>query len=247
MGNEAFPAMTRSTFEKFMSYAPVINLLRDCGVDAIGILDSMDFIFQDKVKDPLEGLNFVDFVDIVLNMRGSNVATLKDVKEQVRQMRSACQDIGKSTGNAVVTHLAQFQKDIMRQLAELRQKIQNIDSDSEEDAESNLEKYSGRIGGFPMHLPFMTGSQAANAGTSSGLKTATEVEEESEEEVEDYKKLSRILTLEIEEADREDVNYGKSMTKRTTGSQDYSMLGSQSQALTSQATQGGFYEETESE
>jgi len=172
MKEEDLPAMSRKTFDKFMSYPAVITLLRDCGVDAIGILDAADFIFSDKVKDDSEGLSFVDFVEIVLNMRGTNVATLKDTREQVRQMRVACQDIGRHTGNAVVTYLGQFQADIMRQLHDIKTRIQNIESDSDDEDEI-LSPYMGRVGTTPgglMPLPFLgLGSQPLNAdfGTQS--------------------------------------------------------------------------------
>merc|ERR1711920_957172 len=35
-----------------------------------------------------EGLSFADFVEVVLNMRGTNPATVKDVEKQMKVMKS---------------------------------------------------------------------------------------------------------------------------------------------------------------
>jgi hypothetical protein len=214
--DQDLPAMARPTFDKFMGHPAVITLLRDCGVDAVGILDAADFIFSDKVKDDMEGLSFVDFVEIVLNMRGTNVATLKDTREQVRQMRVACQDIGRHTGNAVVTYLGQFQADIMRQLHDIKTRIQNIESDS--DDEDELSPYMGRVGTTPgglVPLPFVGGINSAGSQytddiclqSTDSVSANFSVGCESSQPLSptrpygEYKSLHRTMTAEMESAE----------------------------------------------
>jgi len=47
------------------------------GVDVVGLVDCIDFIFLDD-----ENLSFPDFMNIILELRGSNVATVKDMVDQ---------------------------------------------------------------------------------------------------------------------------------------------------------------------
>lgn len=130
--NADIPDMSKENFEMFLGSPPVVHLLRDCGVDAIGILDSMEMIFEEKVIDGQEGLSFIDFVEVVLNMRGTNPATVKDVKEQVRLLKAGTTESFRMTDKKVTDQLASFRKDMNVQLAELRK---SIDSDAGSDEE----------------------------------------------------------------------------------------------------------------
>merc|ERR1740130_2484540 len=49
----------------------------DIGVDVLALLDITDMVYDDL--EPGEGVSFEEFVNLVLSMRGTNPATVKDV------------------------------------------------------------------------------------------------------------------------------------------------------------------------
>lgn len=127
------PDMSKDTFGEFLSSSQVISLLQDCGADALAILDSMDMIFEEKVKGGQKGLRFVDFVEVVLNMRGTNPATVKDVKEQMRLLKSSNIDSHGKTSKLLSEMISKLRVDILRNFNELRRVV---DSDCGSDGTS---------------------------------------------------------------------------------------------------------------
>merc|ERR1712176_541533 len=85
--------------------------------------DYTEFIFEEKAEMPFE-----EFVDLVLNMRGSNVATVKDVKTQQRHVKSMINGIVKDLS---VKMDDQFEK-TMLQLQDLKTPDVEDDSEGEE-------------------------------------------------------------------------------------------------------------------
>jgi len=56
-----------------------VRCLQDVGVDVVGLVDFADFIFEaDGVAEEAE-LEFHEFMNVVLQLRGSNTATVKDI------------------------------------------------------------------------------------------------------------------------------------------------------------------------
>merc|ERR1719277_1156747 len=55
--------------------------LQDAGIDVVGLLDLADVIFQSDLHghEFKKKLNFAEFMDLVLQLRGSNAATVKDI------------------------------------------------------------------------------------------------------------------------------------------------------------------------
>merc|ERR1712183_362738 len=75
---------------------PEINaILQDVKVDVIGLMETVDVIYEDLERDAAgKGMSFEDFVELVLNMRGTNQATVKDAKELVRLMKRSVDEMG---------------------------------------------------------------------------------------------------------------------------------------------------------
>mmetsp|Transcript_30134 Transcript_30134/g.70291 ORF Transcript_30134/g.70291 Transcript_30134/m.70291 type:complete len:652 (-) Transcript_30134:145-2100(-) len=67
------------------------RLIKELGVDAVGLVDMSNFMFADKPPDAT--LAFEDFLDMVMHMRGSNPATVKDC---IGIQRSLKQDLMKA-------------------------------------------------------------------------------------------------------------------------------------------------------
>jgi len=59
--------------------------LQEVGVDVVGLVDFADFIFQDEVaqddgySDVYKTLTFPDFMEVILQFRGTNQATVRDI------------------------------------------------------------------------------------------------------------------------------------------------------------------------
>lgn len=65
--------MQKDEFENLLENPEASRCLSDVGVDVVGLVDFAEFIFRD------EELTFGDFVELVLTLRGSNTATVKDM------------------------------------------------------------------------------------------------------------------------------------------------------------------------
>jgi len=66
--------ISKSEFAKLLQKEQAAKALQNVGVDVVGLVDFTDFIFPDE-KD----ITFPDFMEVVLSLRGKNVATVKDV------------------------------------------------------------------------------------------------------------------------------------------------------------------------
>lgn len=64
----------KGSFDVLLAKPEAARTLQEVGVDVIGLVDLTDFIFRD-----CEGLSFPEFMDVVLQLRGSNTATVKDI------------------------------------------------------------------------------------------------------------------------------------------------------------------------
>merc|ERR1712054_264819 len=125
--------MQRTDFEKFIMTPEVAVIIQDVGVDPMGLVDMADMIFEDKDKEG-KGLTFVDFIDVVLNMRGTNPSTVKDVKQQIRVMKNAMTETAFKLRKQVAEDMDAFRIDIMEQLIEIR-KAQMGGSDAGSDVD----------------------------------------------------------------------------------------------------------------
>lgn len=66
--------ISRLEFQALLQNRIAIKALTDVGVDVVGLVDFTDFIFADD-----KNLTFPEFMEIVLSLRGSNMATVKDI------------------------------------------------------------------------------------------------------------------------------------------------------------------------
>eukprot|EP00929_Paragymnodinium_shiwhaense_P023555 TRINITY_DN14721_c0_g1_i1.p1 TRINITY_DN14721_c0_g1~~TRINITY_DN14721_c0_g1_i1.p1 ORF type:complete len:763 (+),score=178.72 TRINITY_DN14721_c0_g1_i1:76-2364(+) len=68
--------LSRTEFLNLLSHPLAARALRDVGVDVIGLVDFTDHIFENGRE-----LTFPEFMKLVLDLRGSNSATVKDIIE----------------------------------------------------------------------------------------------------------------------------------------------------------------------
>lgn len=80
-------------FAKLLAHPDAHTALTSVGVDVVGLLDFTDFIFTGEM------LTFSDFVEVILRLRGTNKATVKDVVDlrlfltaEIQQIKVALQE-----------------------------------------------------------------------------------------------------------------------------------------------------------
>jgi hypothetical protein len=75
--------ISKHEFVALLSLPDAAKAIQEVGVDAVGLMDFTDFIFKDK-----GALSFGEFMDTVLQLRGSNTATVKDLVDLRKHLRS---------------------------------------------------------------------------------------------------------------------------------------------------------------
>lgn len=66
--------ISKDEFHTILFNKKAAMVLEEVGVDVVGLVDFQDFIFRDT-----ESLSFASFMEVVLQLRGSNVATVRDI------------------------------------------------------------------------------------------------------------------------------------------------------------------------
>jgi len=115
----------------------VVQMLMAVNVDLVVLMDSLDMLYEDLGK---QGgvMTFEKMVDLVLNGRGGNFATVRDTKELLRMMKA----VVKSSSNEIEKRLAEEFGHIAAGLNMLREEALARDGD-EEGAETEGEAVDG--------------------------------------------------------------------------------------------------------
>uniref|UniRef100_A0A7S2VL55 EF-hand domain-containing protein n=1 Tax=Zooxanthella nutricula TaxID=1333877 RepID=A0A7S2VL55_9DINO len=75
--------ISKEEFSKILEYPDACRALEEVGVDVYNLVDNVDFIFggEESMDGEMQErqLSFGDFMDLVLTLRGSNTATVKDI------------------------------------------------------------------------------------------------------------------------------------------------------------------------
>jgi hypothetical protein len=74
--------ISKSEFTALLHIPEAVVALGDLGVDVVGLVELSEFIFEQHGV-----LRFTDFMEIILELRGSNTATVKDVVQLRRGMK----------------------------------------------------------------------------------------------------------------------------------------------------------------
>eukprot|EP00933_Yihiella_yeosuensis_P076287 TRINITY_DN8598_c1_g1_i1.p1 TRINITY_DN8598_c1_g1~~TRINITY_DN8598_c1_g1_i1.p1 ORF type:complete len:490 (-),score=57.82 TRINITY_DN8598_c1_g1_i1:137-1606(-) len=84
MGRNEDAELTYDDFVSIMSEPSVQAAIQTVGIDVTTLGDMLDIVFLDVAKNKYGTLTFQDLIGVLLNMRGTNPATVKDCKEQIR-------------------------------------------------------------------------------------------------------------------------------------------------------------------
>lgn len=66
--------ISKDEFEALILMPKAARIIQEVGVDVVGLVDFADFIFQDGIE-----LSFEEFLAVVLQLRGSNGSTVRDI------------------------------------------------------------------------------------------------------------------------------------------------------------------------
>jgi len=149
VSHDAKALLSKKQFCDLLAHQEVAAVLQEVGVDVVGLMDMADVIYEDKAHDMKTfanpnadqiavnltptmsvnaGLSFADFIDVVLNMRGTNPATVKDVEKQARVQKNATKHL-----------LDAMLESIRADLDQMRAEIGKIQDESGSDTESKEE------------------------------------------------------------------------------------------------------------
>lgn len=82
-------SITRSEFMALLSQEEAVKCLGEVGVDVVGLVDLTEEIFASEDHE----LSFPDFMEVVLQLRGSNVATVRDMVNLRKNIRDELLDM----------------------------------------------------------------------------------------------------------------------------------------------------------
>eukprot|EP00927_Polykrikos_kofoidii_P040960 TRINITY_DN3490_c0_g2_i1.p1 TRINITY_DN3490_c0_g2~~TRINITY_DN3490_c0_g2_i1.p1 ORF type:complete len:725 (-),score=127.75 TRINITY_DN3490_c0_g2_i1:414-2534(-) len=83
--------ISKKEFIEILDNVDAVRCLNDVGVDVFGLVDLADYIFEDDDSSNEEEveLDFSKFMEVVLQLRGTNQATVKDIVDLRKFMRQA--------------------------------------------------------------------------------------------------------------------------------------------------------------
>jgi hypothetical protein len=124
MGRSMSEPITQFELRSMLQDGMFCQILHSVQVDVIMLFEMLDIVYEDEETKAV-GLPFEKFIDLILGMRGSNAATVKDVKELL-----------KVTKKMLNTTMEEFFRKIQDELCVLQKGIHQLEEDILEGDES---------------------------------------------------------------------------------------------------------------
>eukprot|EP00931_Biecheleriopsis_adriatica_P028666 TRINITY_DN17092_c0_g3_i1.p1 TRINITY_DN17092_c0_g3~~TRINITY_DN17092_c0_g3_i1.p1 ORF type:complete len:853 (-),score=209.16 TRINITY_DN17092_c0_g3_i1:61-2619(-) len=115
MGFQPDHSVTKQDLEMILVDPKVAKIIGSVGVDVVIMCDMLDVVFEDVERKGMQGMPFSGMVELVLSMRGSNPATVKDTKEIMRVMKLMIANLNSS-----------IPKKLAKEFEELRSELQDL-------------------------------------------------------------------------------------------------------------------------
>lgn len=80
--------LSREEFLGVLTNVDCARFIQECGVDVVGLVEFTELIFKDQPE-----ILLLDFVELVLQLRGSNTATVKDIVDARKFMMQEMRDV----------------------------------------------------------------------------------------------------------------------------------------------------------
>jgi len=143
--------IAKNEFEKLLELPGAAKAIQEVGVDVIGLMDFTDFIFKDG-----RALTFPAFMDVILQLRGSNTATVKDVVDLRKLLVSEIEKMSITTSGVVAEAVenvsAQLQGDVKKAIQDATSSVSPVVSAGRPDWASLPQLY-GTSPSLPSTLP----------------------------------------------------------------------------------------------
>lgn len=111
-------------FQKLVLEPGIVRVMHESGVNVEVLAEMLDLVWEDAAKTS-QNITFSDLVNMVLGMRGSNPATVKDCKEQIRV-----------TNSLIKRCFGDLYDELDQKFQQMRTEIQNsLDNDADYDDE----------------------------------------------------------------------------------------------------------------
>jgi len=88
MDNDADRHISRVEMMGLLENREAVKALHDVGVDATGLVDCVDIIFESDTGESYEKMSFSKFLEVILEWRGSCSATVKDIVNLRKYVRN---------------------------------------------------------------------------------------------------------------------------------------------------------------
>eukprot|EP00927_Polykrikos_kofoidii_P046214 TRINITY_DN40422_c0_g1_i1.p1 TRINITY_DN40422_c0_g1~~TRINITY_DN40422_c0_g1_i1.p1 ORF type:complete len:697 (+),score=123.46 TRINITY_DN40422_c0_g1_i1:149-2239(+) len=88
---DADSMVTRDEFQQLLLRKDVARMMNSVGVDVMGLAEFCDYLFKDADGQDTAKITFADVMQLVLQLRGTNQATVKDIVDLRRFMRQELQ------------------------------------------------------------------------------------------------------------------------------------------------------------
>jgi hypothetical protein len=104
--------LTQMEFQNVLMDPNIVAIMQEVGVDVIVLADMLDLIVEDVSHKEGGTITFPDLVDTILGMRGSNTATVKDIKEQTRITKILMKEQASEVRSFVTSEMTQLRLEL---------------------------------------------------------------------------------------------------------------------------------------
>eukprot|EP00929_Paragymnodinium_shiwhaense_P052959 TRINITY_DN2651_c0_g2_i1.p1 TRINITY_DN2651_c0_g2~~TRINITY_DN2651_c0_g2_i1.p1 ORF type:complete len:846 (+),score=209.53 TRINITY_DN2651_c0_g2_i1:81-2618(+) len=172
--------ISKKEFLQILDNVDAVRCLADVGVDVYSLVDLADYIFEDDDAsngDELE-LDFCKFMEVVLQLRGTNQATVKDIVDLRKFMRLGIQENYKQSCDilAKLEEQANLTNDLLRKCGDGRKSSLEMGRASSQ-RRTEVESQPLKVESAPPQQPREMSSQGKEVG---GFPTPSEPEAPSE-------------------------------------------------------------------
>eukprot|EP00435_Cladocopium_sp_Y103_P046451 s2016_g13.t1 len=89
MGISTEGPISKAAVNELLLEAEVVNFMYSVDVDVVSLIEMIDQVFEDILEREGRPLEFGDLVETIMNLRGSNPATVQDLKASIRAVKMA--------------------------------------------------------------------------------------------------------------------------------------------------------------
>jgi len=149
LNRDPHKSISKEEFEALLVEPEIAIVIKNAGVDVVTLLDMSEMVFENMQSNHhKDSLDFEDFIDLVLSMRGTNPATVKDVKEHLKVVKTIMLESSTSLMTKMDNEFSQIQNLMAEQMSDLRA---DLASDSEEGM-SDDDRISNFSGAMDNHM-----------------------------------------------------------------------------------------------